>query len=82
MQKQTLFELFCKMVILHSTSTHKPLYTPNYTRIWQIKCKTLLSCVFCLFSVQWSTQECVTALTRTCICTNTLHTHSWLSLPL
>ena len=37
-------------MFLHSNSTCKP-YTPNYTWIWQIKCKTLLSCVFCLFSV-------------------------------
>jgi len=61
-----------KIVFLHSNSAHKPLYTPNYT--WQIKCKTLLSCVFCLFSEQWSTQGFVTALTRTCMCTNTLYT--------
>jgi len=68
------------MVFLHSNSAHKPLYTPNYT--WQIKCKTLLSCVFLL--VQWAVKH-----TGVCHGTHTyMYVHKyivytvWLSLPL
>jgi hypothetical protein len=53
-------------------STHKP----NDYLLYMLsthgcdKCKTLLSCVFCMFSVQWSPRQFVIALTRTCMCTN------------